>query len=398
MVKKQPQKKKKTPIVKPSSKHQPIAPLSSSSVPLITPSILSGHGHQQRLLNIFASAFNNVIFSKEFPFVLQEIKQALFDRDFATAFGKGDYLEAYAARWSPTRTLCYSEVFSRIQQFLSEVSIPAEHRPQGDDECQKQLGNGQHHLQDPSPEGVMEVEAPTAPPTSDVSSAGRRRTLNMVSVGGCAAEHLAFASYLHTSNHNGRLTLLDSAPWLNITSLLEEHIGSPPQLSRYASAAAREANKPFLLPSRLSTVFIQQDVLDLDLARLMELLGISPLIVTMLFTLNELYAVGGIARTTKFLKMLGEALPGKSILLVVDSPGSYSETVIGSEREKKRYPMQWLLDHTLVGTEACGYVWERLEADGSLWFRIPEELSYPIPLENMRYQMHLYRIRRTSPQ
>ena len=35
--------------------------------------------------------------------------------------------------------------------------------------------------------------------------------------------------------------------------------------------------------------------------------------------------------------------------------------------------------------------WEKLESADSVWFRLAEGLRYPIPLENMRYQMHLYR-------
>ena len=74
----------------------------------------------------------------------------------------------------------------------------------------------------------------------------------------------------------------------------------------------------------------------------------------------------------------------------MDSPGSYSEAAVG--KEKKKYPMQWLLDHTLVEIETPDYHWEKLESEESVWFRVPEELFYPIPLENMRYQLHLYRL------
>ena len=76
--------------------------------------------------------------------------------------------------------------------------------------------------------------------------------------------------------------------------------------------------------------------------------------------------------------------------MVVDSPGSYSTvTINGSE---KKYPMQWLLDHTMLSTKAtAGTAWEKVASDESKWFRLPEGLQYPIKLENMRYQFHLYR-------
>ena len=54
--------------------------------------------------------------------------------------------------------------------------------------------------------------------------------------------------------------------------------------------------------------------------------------------------------------------------------------------------MQWLLDHTLLetlqkDTEAS---WKKIVSDDSIWFRLSENLTYPVELENMRYQMHLY--------
>jgi 25S rRNA (uracil2843-N3)-methyltransferase len=96
---------------------------------------------------------------------------------------------------------------------------------------------------------------------------------------------------------------------------------------------------------------------------------------------------------------------------VVDSPGSYSETKFGNATDAKRYPMKWLLDHALLENHKRRNIaasddddgnnkprgkdeyvaWEKMVEDDSRWFRIPEGLRYGIPLENMRYQIHLYR-------
>ena len=46
--------------------------------------------------------------------------------------------------------------------------------------------------------------------------------------------------------------------------------------------------------------------------------------------------------------------------------------------------------------EPTPMIWEKLESADSVWFRLAEGLRYPIQLENMRYQMHLYRARRWS--
>ncbi|KAG3182325.1 hypothetical protein PC129_g25369, partial [Phytophthora cactorum] len=159
--------------------------------------------------------------------------------------------------------------------------------------------------------------------------------------------------------------------------------------------AARASTRALLDDAdQLALTHTQQDVLALDAPALAAVVGDRPVVVTLMFTLNELYTRGGIANTTKLLKNLGEVLAHGSLVLVVDSPGSYSETALG--KEKKRYPMQWLLDHTLLETtEKQGYSWDKLESDESVWFRLPDVLNYPIPLENMRYQLHLYRLEKS---
>jgi 25S rRNA (uracil2843-N3)-methyltransferase len=91
-------------------------------------------------------------------------------------------------------------------------------------------------------------------------------------------------------------------------------------------------------------------------------------------------------------------MPKGAILLVVDSPGSYS--TINLNGAEKKYPMQWLLDHTLLeqassdakeSAHADGAKWEKVHEEESRWFRLDASLAYPIDLENMRMQVHLYR-------
>lgn len=350
--------------------------------PAATPTILQDARDQQRVLNLFADAFGPVLTSDSFNTTLQEIKQALFNRDFAAAFEREDYLGAYAARWSPTRALSYATVFLGIRECLSDILLPSRQTDQA----------SASSAIEPAGECSMEEQQPAeANPATETTLSFDGR-LTMVSIGGCAAEHLAFTSYIREMNIQGDLTLLDSAPWSSITTLLQDKITSMPPLSKYASAAAKAANRPLLSPDQLSCNFIQQNVLDLEQEELGRIMGVEPLVVTLLFTLNELYTNGGISKTTKLLKNLGQVLPHGSLILVVDSPGSYSEAAVG--KEKKKYPMQWLLDHTLTGVESPNCRWERVIFNQSAWFRLPEGLSYPISLENMRYQIHLYRIQK----
>lgn len=335
---------------------------------------------QQRLLNHFAAALEPVLAADDFAQRVQAIKQALFQRDFAAAFGSADHLAAYAARWSPTRALCYAGVFQK-------------HLPP--------------HLQ-------------SAAAAAQASS--RRPHVRMVSVGGCAAEHVAFASFLQDSqsssqtlSDNGRsggssstgeLVLLDSAPWASVATTMQDTLTTPLPLSKYPSSSAKAANLPLLTQSpeqQLHLQVLQQDVLQLTEAQWVDIFtpaaaaaaDTAVVVVTLLFTLNELYTNGGISKTTHLLKTLEGALPDQALLLVVDSPGSYSEAALG--KDKKKYPMQWLLHHTLTGPASAAQRWSRLESHDSIWFRLSDELKYPIPLENMRYQLHLYRMDK-SPQ
>ncbi|ATY65925.1 hypothetical protein A9K55_001589 [Cordyceps militaris] len=304
---------------------------------------------QQRLLNHFMTAFADVLAAAELPPLLQTIKQALYRRDFAAAFGCEAHLAAYAARWSPPRALCYAGLF--------QAHLPA---------C---------------------------------------TATRMVCVGGGAAELVAFASFLGDdddddgahSSRRGELTLVDAAPWEGVADTVLRALTTPLPLSPYASASAHAANAPLLAqsPEQLRLRVVRQDVLHVTEGQWADMFapGSAPVVVTLLFTLNELYTEGGIAQTTRFLRALEAALPDGSLLLVVDSPGSYSEAALG--KDEKKYPMQWLLHHTLTKPASASTEWTRLESHDSIWFRLSDQLKYPIQLENMRYQLHLYRIDKT---
>lgn len=343
--------------------------------------------HQQKLLNIFQSTFDSVLSSESFTTTLQEVKTALFNREFDKAFGNEEYLEAYAARWSPTRALCYASALTGIRTHLEDL-------------CSVYIRDGKADAITTGEEKEEEEEEQKA--TAVIP-------LKVLAIGGAAAEAVAFGSYLNQQQQAsiGEITLLDIAPWAGVVEKLRVGLTTPPVLSKYASAAAQAANAALVDPGRLRDVtFCQHDVLGLDSDELTSLvIGSSSssssshssgpthpppaILVTLLFTLNELFTAGGIGKTTKFLLTLTSVLRTGSLLLVIDSPGSYSETTVG--KESKRYPMQWLLDKILLGTEEDDNTWEKVESSDSVWFRLGQELRYPIQLEDMRYQIHLYR-------
>lgn len=321
---------------------------------------------QQLLLNIFRNTFPGVLTSGTLQPLLQDVKAALYERDFSRAFGKQEYLEAYSVRWSPSRALCYSSILVDLQKHLTELN---------------------------------------------------KSTLKVVCFGGGAAEVVAFGGFLRFSHDTSApapegtaaeaianlsiddkgpeidLLLVDTAQWGDVVQMLDQALATPPPLSKYASSSAREANSSLIAPGSIITTFRPDDVLGLSQSQLDDIVGKGPMLLTLLFTLNELYTTS-IGKTTAFILNLTSSTKPGTLLLVVDSPGSYSETVVGTEA--KRYPMQWLLDHILLGTEKTrgeesAANWLKVFSDDSRWFRLPDGLRYPIPLENMRYQISLYR-------
>lgn len=317
------------------------------------------YGTQVGLLDVFSRAFADELYAPGLDETLQAIKGALFNRDFAAAFGSEENLAAYAARWSPTRALGYASIFNRLEEQFSGLLAGAGEEDEEDEEDDE--------------DGAEDVV---------------RQRLRMVSVGGGPAELGAMATFLGCNPHlSADLALVDSGPWGPVVDRLQHSTITAPSLPPTASPAAIAANKAFLAPDTLHTTFHHHDVLSLDGPALSHLLGDTPAVVTLLFTLNELYT-SSIGKTTAFLLALGAHLAKDSLLLVVDSPGSYAEAQVGGS--EKRYPMRWLLEHALL-TTAAG-TWERVETCDSVWFRVADSLRYPLSLENMRYQLHLYRV------
>jgi 25S rRNA (uracil2843-N3)-methyltransferase len=351
---------------------------------------------QQLLLNIFKDAFPGLLTSDTLQLVLQEVKAALYDRDFQRAFGKEEYLEAYSIRWSPSRAICYLSILVDLRKHLAEIAP---------------LCRNPDHF---NLQGRRTDSAQLAATADNLES-----TLHVACFGGGAAEVIAFGGLLRyqtdslappvdgddpivakaltdlsiSEKPEINLRLIDTAQWGDVVKALDNGLTTPPPLSKYASSLAKATNSSLIAAGRLATTFLAEDVLSLSQSLLRDLVGQRPMLLTLLFTLNELYT-SSIGKTTGFLLNLTSVVKPGSLLLVVDSPGSYSETAVGAEA--KKYPMKWLLDHTLLETQKSGGEesapeWAKVVSDESSWFRLPEILHYPILLENMRSQIHLYR-------
>ena len=308
---------------------------------------------QQKCLNIFRDALKP---SEEDSEVLQQVKGHLYNRAFSTAFGKQEYLRVYASRWSPSRALAYLQILRDVQHLVLA------------DDAVRQADDG-----------------------------GMRKLVSLG--GGAGAELVAIAGWLSTireadDNHRIEAHFLDVAAWDMTVQELRRRAVIPPEISRYASAAAKEANRALLSDESFAVQYSQQDLLHWDEHSQRATLANAKL-VTLMFTLNELYSTS-MQKTQNFLKQLTWVMSPGEFLLVVDSPGSYSTVSINGA--EKKYPMQWLLDFTLLEAPQIDMhgqggpaKWQKVMSDESRWFRLLEGLQYPIELENMRYQIHLYR-------
>jgi 25S rRNA (uracil2843-N3)-methyltransferase len=304
---------------------------------------------QQAVLDVFANALQ-LAADVDLLSTIQEVKGHLFNRDFSNAFGREDYLMAYASRWSAARALAYAEIFTSIH--------PCCLAPQ---------------------------RAPESTGSPKVVCLG----------GGAGAELLGLAAAVrHLSLSGLHVHAVDIADWASVLTKLLISTEQCPPLSAYASASIKANNKPLLEAGRLAIRFDKQDVLEYartdDRNRLESMLvGVS--LVTIMFTLNELFT-SSVSKATALLLALTDAMEPGSWLLVVDSPGSYSEVTLGAGIPRK-YPMQWLLNHTLLdiaGTTDGVCKWKLHSTDDSKWFRIDPRLKYGLELENLRYQKHLF--------
>ena len=316
---------------------------------------------QQLILQQFTLAFPSPLTDlTQLKSNIQTVKSHLYNRSFTLAFSQPQYLEAYALRWSAARSLGYASLLTQLSK--------------------------QYDLL-PEPGTVLSIG------------------------GGAGAELVSLASvFAHNGPGKVRLTAVDVADWSSVLDSLQRAMNAPPPLSAYASERARQANSAFVPEGNLDMEFIHADILDGWEERLRGKLKEARL-VTIMFTLNELFGASR-AKTTKMLLDLSELMEVGAWLLVVDSPGSYSEVTLGGAQPQsniaendargeadttgksgggtsKKYPMQWLLQHTLMNV-AKGK-WTREVSDDSQWFRVDKRMQYPLELENMRYQVHLYK-------
>ncbi|KAJ5359553.1 uncharacterized protein N7496_011966 [Penicillium cataractarum] len=342
--------------------------------------------------------------------LIQTIKSHLYQRDFDSAFAEAgeELLRAYALRWSAARALGYAGIFKAVLGWMRDgegevssskrvvdqngtrvvcigggagaeiVALAAAWRDLGGYEAGDAvavLGEGV--------KGVSLDEKVADKGEESVAGQGDGEQEKT----GCASPKLSVAA-------------VDIADWSIVMDRLSKTIASSDVPTQKTSRF-----QPPLLPGShgLDISFSRTDVLGLPESDLQNLIlgeKITPtpsLLVTLMFTLNELFTTS-MPKTTALLLHTTELLPPGAVLLVVDSPGSYSTLKLGKAKDgaaqERQYPMKFLLDHTLLSV-AKGK-WERVLTQDSRWWRreaarLRYEVGEGAGLEDMRYQVHVYR-------
>ncbi|KAL4750983.1 hypothetical protein BDW72DRAFT_213079 [Aspergillus terricola var. indicus] len=337
-------------------------------------------------------------------FLIQTIKSHLYNRDFDSAFADADekLLRAYALRWSAARALGYAGLFKSLFKILFEdksvlrpthivcigggagaeiVALAAAWRDLMDDGV---TAGTQKRLPDA-------LEAVALDDRKD--DQGGRRTINMLSQEQSVQQSEASPSL--------SITAVDIADWSTVVKRLSSTISSTTVIGSKSHPAplllASTSSRDRTLSRNFTVDFKRFDVLTLsdpDLASLFHFPQTN--IVTLMFTLNELFSTS-MSKATSFLLRTTDLLARGTILLVVDSPGSYSTLKLNKgtgEQQERQYPMKFLLDHTLLSVTRGK--WEKLYSQDSRWWRRDaSKLWYDVGegagLEDMRFQIHVYR-------
>lgn len=322
--------------------------------------------HEQQLLDIFEHSFDTR--STTLASRIQAVKGALFDRDYLTAFGSAENLEAYVVRWSPARAIAYADLFRRLV-----IPHLLNHKDIGNNNNNNNNSNSINNYSTRKLEvacvgGGAGAEIVALGALSMLNGVGTMRVRSIdIADWGWVVERLGSVMRAHWS---GDSTMTDALP--TESSNITGNNCATAELTQSMAGLELENATAFQVE------FIHEDVLKLK----HEQVDLSKLdLITSMFTTNELFKESR-AETVKFLHSLVQCKKG-ALLLFVESAGSYSQVQVGS----KLFPVHFLINHVLTQNNN----WELVDSNDSQWYRLPEGLEYPMQLENMRYFYRLYR-------
>ena len=341
---------------------------------------------QQMMLDIFRDAFPTSDNPQILASTSRNLTSVLAENDSSQSSERDELLGAYAVRWSPSRALGLSNLLAWIcEQNDEDAWVKRLIHGNGDDVAKLVCFGG----------GAAEI----------VACAGLLRLLIPGASGSPPIETLESVEVpvLDTPPVSPKfleLHLVDTVPWMSVISKLYAGLTNPPALSKYASAAARAANKSFLDPDALKLTFTQADILHSGVQNLCAMIGPNPSLLILSCIMTELYSVS-VSEATAYLLRLTTAAPRGSLLLVIDCPISASEVGVGPDQEgeeKRKYPIQWLMTHVLLSNPDSGIAnednkgpWEKVSGNENISYRPGRSLRYPVALEDMKFEVLLFR-------
>ncbi|KAK4050872.1 hypothetical protein OIV83_003294 [Microbotryomycetes sp. JL201] len=279
---------------------------------------------------------------------LQQVKGALYDKDYERAFGTDRYRLAYCARWVPSRALIYRRIFAENSRAIS-TAIKGKGKLCQDDEA----------------------------------DAGQQGTRVVMVGGGAGSEVVAIASWFAQQLVHGaedmttalNVTPVDTADWAHVLTAQQEAINrTHPQLE-----------------NRFAVNFVRDDILD---PTTQSLDWQSTSLVTILFTISELFLQSR-PKTFSLLSTISTRVGPGTLLLIVESVALASIPVGSSGRS---YPVGMLLDGALTLDKGKHdnerAQWECLCSEDAKWYRLPSDAQDAYPgqqLENTRVVIRLYR-------
>lgn len=232
------------------------------------------------IIDLFNVSFQHILASPDLNEFIQLVKGQLYERDYISAFDNDDKRFAYAARWTPARSLAYSSLFGSLDPIVELLQEP-------------------------------------------------QQVKNVLCIGGGAAgELVGLASVFcrlkeHHSNSPSSLNMkvVDIADWSKIVGNLTNYV------KRNWVHKPESVNAQFFHQDILGNEFNEYNDLDL---------------ITLLFTTNELFAEKK-AETIRFLQKLNAQCQSGSLLLIAESAGSYSHITVGTKKFPVQYIIDTIL-------------------------------------------------------
>lgn len=399
--------------------------------------------------------------------LVQSVKQHLYNRDFDAAFttADGELLRAYALRWSAGRALGYAGIFGAAWELLED-----------DKDADRQVSR------DKGQQGqVQELAVHAHTRVVCLGGGAGAEIVALAAMWGDRMDEKKKKSSAGDGDGDGdddsggdetmSVTAVDIADWSAVVEQLTKTVSASvsdsitststtgtasPDPSSIASQSPSSSSPPLSQsPSGFTVAFKQLDILsqiDETHTEFEALFQHPPnttetaatqtcLVITLMFTLNELFSTSS-AKTSAFLLRLTDFVAPGTLLLVVDSPGSYSTLSLGKSKDNanangncngngnkngnaeateqgKTYPMHYLLDYVLLSVarrsnrnnnnnsnnnaqdgqekkKDGSSAWAKIVSESSTWFRRDRErLRYivgdGVGIEDMRLQIHAYR-------